>query len=229
MKLVIFDLGETLVFYEGLGLSWKEHYQSALEKAFKKIDYQITLNELEYCKEILIFYNTREQHRIFEVKESEVLQRVAEVCNKRIDWQRFELEFFNYFKRKAKPEETAINTLEYLKQKGIGIAVLSDAAYGMPKDLLVNDLGDLQKLIDVVYSSTDIGFRKPHPKGIEKLIKQFESGKDQVLFVGNEKKDIEVAINAGVKSLLLSKSDEYKDFGQTATIRRLSEVQQYIV
>jgi len=229
MRLIIFDLGETLIFYEGRGLNWTEHYHSALAEAFKFIDYQFTDAEMENCLDVLNFYNTRKNYRLFEVRESEVLQKVADVCEQKINWRKFESKFFNYFQRKGKPEKSAFTTLHRLRKKGCKLAVLSDAAYGMPKKLLIADLGDLQESFDAIYSSTDIGFRKPHPKGIEKIVNEFQVSKDSVLFVGNEKKDIDTAANFGVKSLLLSKSEKFIDFGQTATIKTLSDIENYIV
>jgi FMN phosphatase YigB (HAD superfamily) len=219
--LIIFDLGETLIFYEGLGLNWKDHYQAALEKAAHSVGCKIKPDEMKCCRDILIYYNTRENPRIVEVQESEVLRKITEAIGQDLDRLQFEIEFFKYFQRKVKPEATALNTLKYLRKKDCKSVVLSDAAYVMPKSLMMEDLGDLRDYIDAVYSSTDIG--------IETIVDEFKLNKDSIIFVGNEEKDIETANNFGVRSLLLSSSHAIKNFGQTATIRALNEIERYIV
>ena len=47
-------------------------------------------------------------------------------------------------------------------------------------------------------------------------------------FVGDESKDMECARNAGVKAILINRTDEKKDFGQDIVISDLNELIRYL-
>ena len=51
---------------------------------------------------------------------------------------------------------------------------------------------------------------------------QIEIRASELVFAGDEKKDIECAHNAGTKGILINRTDEDKDFGQDHTINDLS-------
>jgi len=59
IKLIAFDLGETLVNYKGLALDWSSHYNKALKYACDglSIVYDDTL--ISEASSILLKYNTR--------------------------------------------------------------------------------------------------------------------------------------------------------------------------
>ena len=177
--------------------------------------------QLALATSILSFYNTRTLPRLFEVEESEVLKKVALV----FDTASEDLEalFFGYFQRKALPEATAEKTLSELKNKGVKMAVLTDAPYGMPKRFIQDDLGSLQTWLDEVCTSCDIGYRKPHPYGLEYLMAKHGASIETTVFVGNEAKDVECATRAGVTSMLLDPIGE-NEFGQDYRIKELSDV-----
>ena len=46
----------------------------------------------------------------------------------------------------------------------------------------------------------------------------------EMIFVGDEKKDVECAENAGAVSVLINRDKEEKNFGQNYVIRELKEV-----
>ena len=47
---------------------------------------------------------------------------------------------------------------------------------------------------------------------------------DKIAFVGDEKKDVECAKNAGAIAVLINRTDEEKNFGQDLTIRSLDGI-----
>ena len=86
-------------------------------------------------------------------------------------------------------------------------------------------LGDLRNLIeyiDLPYTSNDIGFRKPLGIGLLRIAEEFHIDPSELVFVGDEIKDIECAHNAGTKGILINRTKEDKDFGQDLTINDLS-------
>ena len=46
----------------------------------------------------------------------------------------------------------------------------------------------------------------------------------EMMFVGDEKKDIECAVSAGAVAVLINRSEEKKDFGQDYTIGKMTEL-----
>lgn len=220
-KLVIFDLGETLVNYEGVSLNWSDNYLSAIQTSLNAQNINATESQFDLAISILNFYNTRVNSRCFEVAEGEVLSKVAKVFSA-IE-NKFECDFFAYFQRKAVANTTALETLKMLKRAGLYTALLSDVPYGMPKELMLQDLGNLTEQLDVIFSSCEVGFRKPSPIGLKFIANYFDCSVEHAVYVGNEEKDIICAKSAGVESVLLALTN--KNFGQTHTIRKLFELE----
>ena len=102
------------------------------------------------------------------------------------------------------------------------IEVSSDVPYGMDNEYALGDLGKLIEYIDLPYTSNDIGFRKPLGTGLIRIAEEFHIDPSELVFAGDEKKDIECAHNAGTKGILINRKDEDKDFGQDHTINDLS-------
>lgn len=219
-KLVVFDLGETLVNYEGMSLNWSDNYIAAIQSALIDQGIRATKGQLELSVSILNFYNTRVNPRSFEVSEGEVTDKVAKVF--KADERRFERKFFAHFQRKSVFELSALETLTSLQNSDVRTAVLSDVPYGMPKEFLLEDLGFLTTKIDAVVSSSEVGFRKPNPVGLISIANQFHCPIEMVVFVGNEEKDISCANEVGAHSVLLSLSDAA--YGQAHTVRSLRDI-----
>jgi len=224
---LIFDIGETLVNYEGVSLNWGQHYENAILSAVNNsssID-SISDKELKYFIDILTFYNTRSNPRIFEIAEGEALSKIAKYLD--IDLYVFEDKFFSYFQRRAILEDTAVKTLKELKRRNVNIALLTDCAYGMPRRIIKHDVSDISQYFDKLMTSCEIGVRKPSPKGIEILRNIFSKKNKETLFVGNEPKDIECAKSANIQSILLDKTGA-NNFGQNHTVNKLCDILQYV-
>lgn len=50
----------------------------------------------------------------------------------------------------------------------------------------------------------------------------------EMMFVGDEKKDIECALNAGAASVLINRTDDVKEYGQDITIHSMDELLRFI-
>jgi putative hydrolase of the HAD superfamily len=59
MKAVAFDLGDTLVEYEGMPLSWEEHYPAALAQLAAFLGTTVHAPTIEAGCAVLRRYNTR--------------------------------------------------------------------------------------------------------------------------------------------------------------------------
>lgn len=91
----------------------------------------------------------------------------------------------------------ALNLLK-LKHKKIGLVTSS------MQDVMQAVLGhhEIFEMFDVVVTGNDVENHKPHPESIQLALKQLNIGKEKALMIGDSKKDLEAANNAGVDSLL---------------------------
>ena len=60
--LVAFDVGETLIEYEGVALDWTSHYRQALLTALQRMGVSVSGELLANAEDILSTYNTRKIH-----------------------------------------------------------------------------------------------------------------------------------------------------------------------
>lgn len=227
-RLVIFDLGETLVSYEGLALDWQAHYRPALMQAWLASTQALGLPSeklapamLDQACSVLNSYNTRTHPRLQEVAEGEVLAAVAALYD--LPAAPFEQAFFRYFQRRAQAAPGALRVLQTLSEKAIPVAILSDVPYGMPKLFIEEDLGELLPYCQVVVSSCEVGWRKPDPRGLQNLLTRFDVLPAQACYVGNERKDMQAAAAAGVSGILLS-TEKQIDWGQAQRVASLADL-----
>ncbi|MCE0495476.1 HAD family hydrolase [Vibrio salinus] len=220
MKLLIFDLGNTLIKYKGISLNWTEHYEQAIKESLGCLNISCNAEELNRAIDILSFYNTRTHFRTFEIEEGEVLTKVSRLfCAEK---HLFEQYFFDYFQRACDTEDTAIKTLAELKCLGYKTAVLTDVPYGMPRHFVMDDLKALSPHLDSVLTSCDVGFRKPETNGIRQIQSEYGMDNRNTYYIGDEKKDIECAQKAGIQSVLVT--DKKQSWGQDFTISKIGEM-----
>ena len=133
-------------------------------------------------------------------------------------------EFYSFFKVDAQPYPETIGTMEKLKQYEIKIGILTDVAYGMDNVFSLEDISVLSEFIDIAVTSVDVGYRKPNSAGYLKLLESLGISPDEMIFIGDEEKDIIGARKLGIISALINRSKEIKDFGQDYTLESLSDI-----
>ncbi len=97
-------------------------------------------------------------------------------------------------------------------------------AYGMDNAFSLEDIAVLSDFIDIAITSVDVGYRKPNSAGYLKLLNSLDIYPDEMIFVGDEEKDMIGAKKAGIVSVLINRSKEKKDFGQDDTLESLSGI-----
>lgn len=228
IRAVGFDLGETLIFYADTALSWSSLYSPALSCVATACEARPTADDLQHAEEILARYNTRLIARSQEVTASEILGEILAAW--RIDPQdRVDLAieaFFGFFQRRIAPAEENRVVLSNLRKRGLPIGVLTDVPYGMPRRYVENDLSraGLLDFVEALLTSGDVGVRKPEPAGYVDLASLLEVAAEELLYVGNEQKDIVGARAAGCRTALLSLDGARPEWGQQATISSLDQL-----
>jgi len=176
---------------------------------------------------VLEGYNTRLAPRVNEVAERHVFSEVAAALGFRdTESETVADAFFAFFRRSvvAYPETVAV--LQHLQAAGTEVGVLTDVPYGMDRARVEADLvaAGLDGLITVLLTSVEVGRRKPPPAGFVRLAAELGVAVGDLLYVGNERKDIDGANAAGARSVLIDREHEQPSWGAGASIKSLSGV-----
>lgn len=226
---VVFDIGETLIDY-GNPLSWVTLYRPALESVDRACALGLTEEDFLRAIAVLKRYNTRLCPRTKEVSADDVFQEILD------GWYRpdgprdaVKREFFAFFKRNnPHPYPDVPDALAKLKQAGVRTATLSDVAYGEDSETALADIRELAAYIDLPLTSRDIGWRKPDGRGLLYIAEQFRADVRDLIFVGNEEKDVRCARAAGAVSVLIDREGRRPDYGQEYTISSMDELQKIL-
>lgn len=224
-KAVVFDLGGTLINYEGFPYYWGDHYRQAFESAAARLRLTVTGDQLEHAIDTLKSYNARLYPREIEYQPREIFGATyrtwaipENLLDDAID------AFFAYFRRHVAVYPDTRDALAALRQRGYPIGVLTDVPTGMPTELARRDAGTILELIDCFLSSNECGFRKPHPRGLEILAAQFGVAVSETVFVGDEGKDVQTAKRAGARSVLIHRGGPAAGFGEDTQVAGLAEL-----
>jgi putative hydrolase of the HAD superfamily len=226
-----FDLGETLLGYGDVPLSWQSHYRAALERVADVCGLQASDARLDAGERILTRFNTRVHPRTTETTSSEVFGAILNAWQLPVSEHLLSAEeaFFAFFQRSCSPYADTIATLRQLRERRLPIGILTDVPYGMPTRLVERDVAHLDGLIDALVTSVDVGHRKPAPQGYLTLLERLSvEDPDRCLFVGNELKDIEGANEAGLVSVLIDRGRSGMSCGQQYSIESLTELSEII-
>ncbi|EST10779.1 HAD family hydrolase [Sporolactobacillus laevolacticus] len=226
MKAIGFDLGSTLIKYENVPQSWKSLYKEALKDVLISCDCIPNNNMIGIGEEILSKYNTRMNYREVEVSSNQIFSEMLEAWNLNKDsyLNKIKNVFYSYFQRTSRLYDDTVITLETLKKQGVRIGILTDVPYGMDRDYVLNDIEAFKRYIDVLLTSVDVGFRKPNKQGYSDLLNNLDVAANEMVFVGDEQKDILGANSIGIYSVLINRTSTIKEYGQRKMISSLKEL-----
>lgn len=227
-KAVVFDIGQTLIQYNK-PLNWSSLYKPALEYMAEECNYFISDDQVKQIIAILTKYNTRVNPREYEVSSDVIFDEIFDVLNESKDGiSKAKEAFYQYFRREAYPFDEVKETLSELKALGIQTATLSDVAYGMDNIYALEDISSIVEYIDYPFTSNDIGYRKPHVKGLQIIAEKMGISLEEMIYVGDEAKDMVCANNAGAYSVLINRSNDLKEYNQKKEISSLCELLEII-
>lgn len=83
------------------------------------------------------------------------------------------------------------------RSRGYKIACLTDLPNGMPDYVFKKPIQALINELDLYVSSQSCGYRKPNKFGLEFIAEHFDVNAKDLLFIGDEDKDKQAAMNAG--------------------------------
>lgn len=223
-KAVVFDIGRTLVGYNK-PLNWSGLYRPAIEHISNECSYNLEENDYQHAIEVLTKYNTRINPREYEVSSAQIFTEIINGINVPIgDLEQVKHLFYSFFRRDVTVYPEVENALAELVKRGIQLGTLSDVAYGMDNQYVLDDIVTLKQYIDYPYTSNDVGYRKPSIKGLQFLAEKMNVDISEIVFVGDEEKDMVCANNAGAYSVLINRDDINKEYGQKREIQSLNEL-----
>lgn len=223
IKAVGFDVGHTLIRYKN-PLNWQSLYRPALEQVAQACNIAMSEEMASAAVNVLLKYNTRVNYRETEVTSDTIFGEILKAWDIQAESEMIKAEFYGFFKVDAQPFPEAADTLSGLKQRGIKTGILTDVAYGMDNKFSLQDVALLRNFIDIALTSVDVGFRKPNSAGFLKLLEYFDICPEEMLYVGDEEKDIIGANKLGIGSVLINRGGEVKEFGQNYTIKTLRDI-----
>jgi putative hydrolase of the HAD superfamily len=228
IKAVGFDLGDTLV-YSGHPLNWSNNYRNAFEKGFNSINKTPTEYDYNNCIKILSKYNTRINPRENEVSSDKIFNEIMELLEISISEKDiFENEFFGYFLQNNKIYDDAEEILDDIKKCNLKTGILTDVPYGRTKGFIAEEIYLINKNVDIILSSVDVGYRKPNITGYRMLAKELRVETNEMVYIGNEEKDIIGANNTGILSILINRTDKIIDYGEKYQFKNLKEMWHFV-
>lgn len=199
VKVVVFDLGGTLMEYVGMPLNWSDYYYKGFEKVNNSLKLEIEECDLQKSVEILQSYNPRICGRDYEISPEELFGKSISHWNRVVNITEVIEVFFEGLCLRAKIFKYSIDLIKECKRQGYKVACLTDLPNGMPDKLFKDSIMELTDLFDLYVSSHSCGYRKPNKNGILHIAKVFNVDVSEVLLVGDEEKDYLTSQNAKCK------------------------------
>ncbi len=200
VKFLIFDLDGTLI-------KSNEIILKAFKSIFPKTDDKKIIKEFgPPSKKVIKLLNPK-------LKEKEIL-----ILN-----NLFEKKYYNYLKKNIVFEEETKNILYKLKEKyKLGIITSSK------KKAVLLSLRNEKKMFDIIITSGVIKTSKPNPKTLKYIIKKYDLKNKNIVYIGDNIKDIIFGKNAKVYTIakidFLYNKKELLKYNPDLIIKKISDL-----
>ncbi len=208
MKVVVFDLGGTLMQYAGMPQSWVDFYYEGFEAIIQKFKFQISPEVVEKSFEMLKEFNPRINNREIEYSAEYIFTKVLEPWHMNIPIQSCLETFWSGLQLEAEIYPETISVLQKLRERGYVIAALTDLPSAMPDEIFRRDISELLGYFDYYVSSSIAGYRKPNCRGLQMISEKFATPMTELFFVGDEEKDRKTALNANCNFVWIQRTEK---------------------
>ncbi len=190
IKCVLFDLDGTLI-------QTTEIIIDAFKMTFKKFFPELKLSEDEYTNMLgATLFTTFGYHASSKEQVDEMVKFYRTYSNDLID-------------QSLHAYPGAIETMEYLKRKGIKVGVVTSKMKMVAKHHL--EMTKLFPYIDGIIGYEDVQEHKPSPEPIEKGLALLQAKPTQTIYVGDHENDIIAAKKAGILTCAVTYSHRLKE------------------
>ncbi|MCM1260176.1 MAG: HAD family hydrolase [Prevotella sp.] len=208
-KIVCMDLGNTIIHNDVLC------FEIGYEKLYSVVEKtSISVEEWKQSMHQLYLYTfaTREKD-CMEIPFQQFLKKAMELMNVQTQYSLDDLEYLFYQAATMDSiEKDIFSFFSFLKAKNIPIYVISNSTFSKRclLDTLIR-LG-LNGYIVEVYSSADVGIRKPDARFFDRLTALQSFSKEEILYIGNDAFiDYNFAKNSGIEFIWYNPEKQKKD------------------
>lgn len=221
MKIIVFDIGGTLMEYRNMPNVWIEFYEKAFRHVREKLRLSLSDEQLAHSLEILRSFNPKVNYREKDYSPEYIFGRVTEGWRGEFSLRDVISTFYESMALTPYIYPDSVPALERLHAGGWTICTLTDVATGMPDELHKSYFPELMPYFNLYVSSLSCGWRKPNVGGLKVIEQHFGADMRNFVFVGDEEKDIKTAQNAHCVSVLIDRKERGASFGQDHTIHTL--------
>lgn len=222
VKVIVFDIGGTLMEYKNMPNVWIEFYRQGFCNVKNTLNLPISDNDIDLSVNKLKAFNPKVNYREIDYTPEYIFNCVTQHWNCDFNLGAVINTFFSSMKLTPYIYPETIDVLGKLKGDGYSIAVLTDVATGMPDTLHKSFLTELLPYFDLYVSSSSCGYRKPNSKGLQDIADYFGVTCEDMIFIGDEEKDIITAKRFRCKSVLIDRYYKQNQFAQDYTITNLN-------
>jgi 2-haloalkanoic acid dehalogenase type II len=231
IKAVLFDLGGTLIYFDG---NWVDVAEAANRELLQHLLQQgMHLDSKrfldEFRKRLEEYYMQREMEFI-EYTTAHILRTLlADLGYPGVTLEMMApalKQLYAVSQAHWKLEEDTLPTLEALRRTGYRMAVVSNAADDADVQRLVDNAG-IRGYLDLVLSSAACGTRKPNPRIFQIALEQWKLTPSEAVMVGDTLgADILGARNAGIYSIWITRrADRPANRDHAGTIQPDTQIQ----
>lgn len=208
MKVVVFDLGGTLMQYAGMPVSWVDYYYQGFDSIIQKSNSSISKEAVEESLQMLKEFNPRIRYREIEYSAVFIFTKILEHWHIDIPVESCIDIFWEGLKLEVEIYSDTLDVLQKLKENGYVIATLTDLPNAMPDEIFKRDILKLLGYFDYYVSSSVAGYRKPNCKGLQMIAEKYDIPITELVFVGDEEKDRKTAFNANCKFIQIQRTNK---------------------
>lgn len=206
-KVIVFDLGGTLMEYVGMPYSWVGYYKTGFEAVAKKQGIDVSDEDIEKSADILKGFNPRVNYREKEYSPEDIITKALDHWQANLSPDECIEDFFEGLHLKGLIYPDSLLTLSKLMKAGYKTATMTDLPTAMSEKIFLNTAGELAGYVNLYVSSLSCGFRKPNPRGLELIAEHFGVPAAELIFVGDEEKDRLTAENAGCRFIRINRKE----------------------
>jgi HAD superfamily hydrolase (TIGR01662 family) len=215
-SLVLFDLGSTLLYFDGDLPELVQQADRLLFLALRQLGYRLEADRfIPAFRDALRAYFNQRDVDFLEYTVKQVLRlNLAAAGYADVPEAHLKIalrEMYRVTQAHWLLEPDALATLAELKRQGYRLGLISNAADGEDLRALVDGNG-LTPWFEQILVSAEVGYRKPHPHIFHLALDFFETAPSQAVMVGDKLgSDVLGAQNAGIASVWLTRRASRSD------------------